>query len=1457
MEKFSRPSSTYRFQFHKGFTFKDLERLQNYLQELGISAVYASPLFTAVPGSTHGYDVLHPNSINPELGTLRQLKALIRNLQQKGIDWLQDIVPNHMGFHSENPWLSDVLEKGSKSAYASFFDTSLYSNFFSGRLMVPFLGASLEEVLKNGELKIAYAEQRLVFRYYGQEWPLHPLSYRDILVSCMDGTEQNCRELAGQITRIQQLNDARTYALQWNEFRLQLAALMKTGEAGQHLREYLEKINNRPDQLRDIAGQQAYRLCSWKETGERINYRRFFTINGLICLNMQEKAVFREYHNLIASLLEESCFAGIRVDHVDGLYDPAGYLEQLRELAGEKTYIIVEKILESNEEFPAGWPVQGSSGYDFLALVNNLFTRSSNKEVFSRFYRELTGEALSVQEQIREKKAAILQAHMNGELENLCALFLHLLETDTQRGKEVASESRERPESGEPSRPVSDFSDVAEGDLKQAIAAFLVHCPVYRYYGNHFPLEENESIALRNILHQAGAHQPDLIPAFRLLEEALLQWPLERSEAYRKEALCFYSRCMQFSGPLMAKGVEDTLMYTYNRFIGHNEVGDSPDAFGISPEVFHREMKIRRERWPQSMNATATHDTKRGEDLRARLNVLTCIPREWMKAVREWRRLNKDLKQQGAPDANEEYFIYQTLAGAWPMREEEEEGFGSRLRGYLVKVLREGKRHSNWENPDEDYERAVTGFADALLDKKRPFRRHFLEFFEKTRDPGRINSLAQVLLKFTCPGVPDTYQGCELWDLSLVDPDNRRPVDYEQRQQWLTALQSAKGKPAALLQELWEDTATARIKLFLVHRLLRERKQHPLPFVQGQYIPLTIKGRYRKFILAFARRYDSDWYLTIVPLHPAVLCRRQKKEINTIDWKDTRIILPPEAPGEWEHLLDGTSGRAAFSTIVNGTTSGATGGTTDSAAKSREPAINIAAIFSVLPLALLKLKSPAAGRSAGVLMHITSLPSPFGAGDLGVGAREFAGFLSRSGQRCWQLLPLNPVAAEQLYSPYSPVSSMAGNPLLLSPEQLAEDGWLPLSELRETQQPDNKDLTHAVRIREQILNKAWKNYREKALPSRDLPFRQFCAEEAVWLEDFALYMVLKKQHEGQPWYSWPEKYRLRDKMALKELRTVQENAIDKEKWLQFLFSRQWKALREHCASLGIRMFGDLPFYISYDSADVWSNPEIFCLDRDGRMTAVAGVPPDYFNRNGQLWGMPVFRWDVLKAQGYDWWVRRLRRNMEWYDLLRLDHFRAFSAYWEVPAGEKTAVNGQWKAGPGADLFHTLRRELGSLPFVAEDLGDIDEAVYRLRDEFGLPGMKVLQFAFGENMAHSPHIPHQYSPEFIVYTGTHDNNTTRGWFEKELGSEGRRQLREYTGKPVSAKNVHETLARMAYSSVARIAVLPLQDILGLDEQARMNVPASITGNWKWRLPPGLLNPRVEEQLLKWVKLYGRE
>lgn len=494
-------------------------------------------------------------------------------------------------------------------------------------------------------------------------------------------------------------------------------------------------------------------------------------------------------------------------------------------------------------------------------------------------------------------------------------------------------------------------------------------------------------------------------------------------------------------------------------------------------------------------------------------------------------------------------------------------------------------------------------------------------------------------------------------------------------------------------------------------------------------------------------------------------------------------------------------------------------------------------------------------RGAGILLHISSLPGAPYIGDIGQPAIAFAEFLHQSAQSVWQMLPINPTAATQGYSPYSSLSSMAGNPLLISMEALVRDGWLDRKDLQRTSSSAKVQFSRVGEYKQKLLRKAWKRWNKTSSPAEKTAFTDYCARQDYWLNSYALYTLLKQIHKDAPWFRWRSQYRDRDQAALQKLRDDYADEFDYIRWVQMIFDRQWQALKSFCSSLDISLLGDVPIYVAHDSADVWSHRGIFALNDEGMPAEIAGVPPDLFNADGQLWGMPVFNWNVLKETRYRWWVQRFRRNLQWFNLVRLDHFRGFSSYWSVPAGAKSAKTGKWIQGPGDHFFEIIEEELSGLPFVAEDLGEIDQPVYLLRDKFNLPGMNVLQFAFGEDMPASNYLPHQYTRNSIVYTGTHDNNTTVGWFNEASRTE-RNNLSQYIGGKINPRNVASAMIRLAYMSVAKLAIVPMQDVLSLDKSARMNMPASSEGNWAWRLLRNQLTTESSQQLKTWSFYYGR-
>jgi malto-oligosyltrehalose synthase/4-alpha-glucanotransferase len=1400
------PNSTYRLQFNKNFRFEDARKLVSYFEKLGVGTIYASPVLEAVQGSLHGYNGIHPHHINSEIGTRKELEQLCNILKEKLIGWLQDIVPNHMAYDSSNPWLVDVLEKGRQSPFSGFFDIRWSSN---EPIMAPFLGTDLDSAVSEGIIKLIMKQGRLFFNFSEQNYPVNPALYRKIL-----------HDDASMIPLPSQPTGNEINGTPWESYINKLSENASDPVVSNHIQSCLDRVNNSVEFMLELLNEQFYKLCYWQLAHEKINYRRFFTVSELICLNIQDKKVFDAYHQTILQMVEAGFFQGLRIDHIDGMYDPVEYLDRLRKVAGKETYIVVEKILEYDEVIPKTWPVQGETGYGFLAMVNNLLTYGQNEKEFTRFYRSIGSDTAPIAQQIKAKKEFILYQRMAGELENL---FLDL---------KYALESLDL-----------NTSHFDPNSLKKAIGSFLVEIPVYRFYGREMPLPTGEAMVVAHIFDSIIQSQEGQNEASVLLKSLLLEETGKGNLEFNERMLHFYRRMMQISGPLMAKGVEDTLMYTYNRFIGHNEVGDSLELFGIEVSDWHYKMRERMARHPLSMNTTSTHDTKRGEDVRARLNVITAIPGVWFEKVAEFFNMNQELKTQNSPDLNDEYFIYLTLLGMYPMPGQPDEDVAERLQKYIPKALREAKIRTNWSDPEEDYEEKVSHFALSLLDKSRPFWTAFTNLHSKISDFGIINSISQLILKCTCPGLPDIYQGTELWDLSLVDPDNRKPVDYDKIEGYLREINEMKQNNSPGTGDvLWNERYNGKIKLWLTQLLLSYRRENQDLFLHGDYIPLDLAGTYQKHLLAYARKYKNRWIMVVVPLYLPLLCNSDETMIRKFDWQDTKVILPPNAPVQWKDLTDEKN---IFHTEGDYQSQGMS-------------SIDVNKLFQGLPVAIVEGEKKTTGRKAGVLLHLTSLPAGYGTGDMGPEAYSFARFLCRSGQRYWQMLPINPTDENSGFSPYGSNSAMAGNIMLISPEKLVEQNFLPADEINNISigNEERAGFIEALELKNRLLSSTWDHYLSEGFRDHKLPFEEFCESESYWLDDYAMYVILKDMHKNLPWFKWPVEYKKRYQPALDVLRDDFAGSLNKVKWYQYIFFRQWKELRDYCRQLDIELFGDMPIYVSHDSVDVWTDPRNFSLDEEGEPVFVGGVPPDYFSEDGQLWGMPVFNWEAMKKNGYAWWKKRIKRNMELFDLIRIDHFRAFANYWSVPAHHKTAKDGEWKDGPGMDLFDALEKEFGRLPLVAEDLGDIDESVHILRRKANMPGMKVLQFAFGDDMPLSEYIPHNHSTDTFAYTGTHDNNTTVGWYKGDISVAHRERLSAYNGSRVDEENVHRVLTRLAYASVSQTAIIPMQDILGLGEEAMMNKPGSANGNWLWRMKKGMADQNIAAYLRWMTSTFGR-
>ncbi len=1398
------PVSTYRIQLSGSFNFGDLITIIPYLKELGVNTIYASPFFGAVPGSEHGYDVTDPLIINPEIGTLEEFQKIHRKLKSLGIGWIQDIVPNHMAFSVHNPWINDILEKGKDSEYSDFFDIDWNhpDKKLKGKLILPVLDKPLRELISSGEILVAPLNGNLVLKYYENEFPLNYDSYLFII---------NIRK--------------RSFPGELNKYTGIFSTNINTSEAGKkgkklfsgkylsdkNLRDFINEniavINRDLNILEELIQIQHYVPVCWKETGKILNYRRFFTVNGLICLRIERKDVFDAYHVLIKRFCEEDLFQGLRIDHIDGLYNPEEYLDRLRNMAGSDKYLIVEKIPGNGEYLERTWPVQGETGYDFLSLANNLITNKNNYNQIDKIYQNWNSSTVAnFDEILYQKKRFILFNNMSGDLDNLCNYFLSLNITES------GSYNRER--------------------IKKAISEFLVCCPVYKIYGTPGNFNKKQLTLLKKCFDIALKRAPDIADELHLLEDMFLEGK-NLNNHKGEEIIAVFRQFMQFTGPLMAKGGEDTAFYTYNRFIAHNEVGNSPGYFGISCNDFHAEMIRRQKYFPFSLNATSTHDTKRGEDARARLCVLSDLPGLWSGYTKYWHKINrrfiKIIEGREIPDRNDEYFIYQTIIGFMPVVLAEDNDFEARLLNYITKSLREGKAESDWSEPDQVYESNTRNFIHSILTENSEFLISLKPFLEKTACFGILNSLSQTLLKFTSPGIPDIYQGSEAWNFSFVDPDNRRPVDFENLKRELENMK----KKNKTIGELFSHPDNPAIKILLTNLLLVHRNNHRDLYEKGEYIPLKLTGKLKNKVLAYARSYKETTIIIAIPLNPGALFdNKRPADIKAVKWKDTSVEIPDFFPDEYEDLLANRSVKA-------------------------EKNITISEVFSEIPFALLKGYRKKSERKAGILMHITSLPGRYPVGDFGPEAYWFADFLKRNGQSCWQILPLTQVYKQGSWSPYCPVSAFAGNTFLVSPDLLAEHNLInELPGNRISGSPGKADFDIAGPLKEEIIRRAFNHFRSDQSLSLKRNFREFREKQKYWLQDYSLFITIKKKYKYSAWNEWPAAFRDRDTKTLEQFREENSFEIEREEFAQYIFQVQWRALKIYCNDRGIEIFGDMPLYVNYDSADVWSHPEYFKLKNNKEMDFVAGVPPDYFSETGQLWNMPVFKWDVMENDGFNWWKNRIRRNLELLDLLRLDHFRGFSAFWEVPAGEETAINGKWVKGPEMSLFDELKKEFPQMPFVAEDLGEIDQPVYDLRDRYDLPGMKVLQFAFETDTGDSPHLPHNHTHNSIVYTGTHDNNTTRGWFEMDTDKAQRQNLKKYLGIKVRARSSHLELIRLAYSSVARLAMIPLQDLLGLGPEARMNIPSSSKDNWLWRLSSKTLNPVIESNIRTLVKTFGR-
>jgi len=882
------PRATYRLQFHRGFGFMDAARLAPYLSKLGVSHVYSSPYLKARPGSTHGYDIVDYLALNPDLGAEDDFLRMVAAFRRHGLGQILDFVPNHMGVGgADNPLWLDVLEWGPQADHAGWFDIDWDPDrrYLKDKVLVPFLGDQYGVELKGGKLQIKFdaAEGSIaVWAYDNHKLPICPLHYSTVLGH--DDVE------------LDRLSDLFSDLSQWRPQIAARAAVLKAelakcvrmnAAARETLDRNIASLNRDWPALDSLIQQQSWRIADFRVAGDDINYRRFFNVNELAGIRMELPAVFRHAHARILPMLEDGTLDGLRIDHIDGLLDPKTYIDDLRASVSKPFYLVVEKILAAHESLREDWKVHGTTGYDFVNLVLGILINPASEESFTATYRDFIGRDTAFSPIVYDCKMHIMENEMASELNAL--------------GRDAGRIARQNP-------MTQDFTNtVLRRAIKQIVACF----PVYRTYIELASDQDSSDRSdLDRALTQARRFDPNIDPSVFTFLRDLLSGRLTtapKSGFNRTSVLRLAMKLQQYSGPLMAKGREDTAFYRYNRFIALNEVGGEPERFGVSAAAFHKANTQRADRWPAAMLATSTHDTKRGEDTRARLAVLADMPEEWAHQVKGWSRLirarRRESESSTLPDRNDEYLLYQLLVGSWPVELLENPdaaglaAYGERIRTTLEKSMREGKLHSNWSLPDTSYEKAMQSFARDALDPRRTgFLSSFLPFVQRVARLGMRNSLIQAVLKLTVPGTPDIYQGCEMWDLSLVDPDNRRPVDYELRERVRDSLEpSLQSDPAATLHDLLVDWRDGRIKLAIVTMLLRLRTAHPVLFAEGSYEPLTIGGEKTDRIIGFIRSGDNTQVAVLVARYPGL------READP-GWEGSAISLPA---GDWRDIFSG------------------------------------------------------------------------------------------------------------------------------------------------------------------------------------------------------------------------------------------------------------------------------------------------------------------------------------------------------------------------------------------------------------------------------------------------------------------------------------------------------------------------------------------------------------------------
>jgi (1->4)-alpha-D-glucan 1-alpha-D-glucosylmutase len=947
------PGATYRLQMNGAFRFEDARCLVPYFHSLGITDLYTSPILQARRGSTHGYDLTDPARLNSEIGTQEEFESLVAELRQHEMGLLLDIVPNHMAASIENPWWGDVLENGPASIYATYFDIDWHppDKTLDNKVLLPFLARRYAEALENQELILILEEHGFFLQYADTKLPVALKSYARIVRYRLEDLRrdlgQNASEfleVSGILAAVAELPERVALSAEVAGERRRKGAGIKerlwrlyTGSPAVHsfLDENLRIFNGTKGQsgsfvpLDELLAEQAYVLSFWHSGTEEINYRRFFSIADLVGMRVEDPLVFDQLHSTILRLVENGAVTGLRIDHIDGLRDPEGYLRRLQdqtaqdatETSQRRFYIVVEKILSRGETLPHNWLAMGTTGYDFLNVLNGLFVNRSGYRSLERTYSHFLQCTPRYEILIYEKKKQIMETMLAVEMRSLGHHLSLLAEKDRY--------ARDFPRPG----------------LAQALIQVTACLPAYRTYTRDFDVAPAERLSIERAVQAARRRSPRVASeCFEFLQDVLtLRQQPHLSSGQREARLDFVMRWQQFTGPIMAKGFEDTVLYIHNPLTSLNEVGGAYSS-PVSSDEFHDFCSGINTHWPHTLNATTTHDTKRSEDVRARINVLPELAAEWRKHLEQWARWNEDKKSsvEGhvAPDRNEEILLYQTMLGAWPIEPSELGTFKKRLQDYMIKATREAMVHTKWTRPNVKHEEALCQFIDKLMNDSgsNPFLSDFLSFQRKISYYGALKALAQVAMKIAAPGVPDFYQGSELWDLRLVDPDNRGPIDFEKRIRLLAEIQNEEQRGPDFIHQLLEHWEDGRVKLYLISRMLRFRNGHAQLFQEGEYVSLKASGRRAENVCAFIRCAGKSWALTAVPKFVTNLAREGKLPLGRTAWRDTVLELSGEMPHGWKNVL--------------------TGETVTATATEGRVVLPMSEVFNSFPVAFLENQSP-------------------------------------------------------------------------------------------------------------------------------------------------------------------------------------------------------------------------------------------------------------------------------------------------------------------------------------------------------------------------------------------------------------------------------------------------------------------------------------------------------------------